>query len=397
MRASSSLIGGVTRGVKGRQLAALASLSPCPLEKTPLSPGDDLVSIHSSSDESGTDEPPPIPKNPPSSPITVDLTNILPSSQASIARTGTYVQLIGAHAVRSHSWNVFFLYFLEARLLPFHLINSPVYEPNLKYHFQMRLPFPSWRGKPPFSTAKLKVLRSRMRASAVSDVPDLLSTTLLALKESADAFPPLKSAVGGVLAVCNIAQRAKHAKSDARDVALRTQAILDVIADAVPDASAISAPMLQSIERFTVLLDEISCLMEEVALSSGISRVVHLNRNGRTLQDIKARLDDAYRDFLAASALRVEAQHTQTQTVVQQIQVQQTQLAGQHAQIHIDVGKVAASTDTLAHDVSSVLFFFRIVVFFGLPLKPNGHSPAKPVGGNEPGGPYPALHPTIVA
>jgi hypothetical protein len=46
-------------------------------------------------------------------------------------------------------------------------------------------------------------------------------------------------------------QRAKNSKSDARDIAHRTQEILDVVVDAVPDPTVISAPMLQSIERFT--------------------------------------------------------------------------------------------------------------------------------------------------
>jgi hypothetical protein len=94
-----------------------------------------------------------------------------------------------------------------------------------------------------------------------------------ALKESADTFPPLKSAVSGVVALFEIAevggclhlaatpkhadiatrtpQRAKHAKSDAHAIALRTKEILDVVADAVPDGSAIPAPMAQSIQRFT--------------------------------------------------------------------------------------------------------------------------------------------------
>jgi hypothetical protein len=41
--------------------------------------------------------------------------------------------------------------------------------------------------------------------------------------------------------------------------------------------------------------------MEEMALS-GISRIVHLNRNEKVLQRIKARLESAYRDFLVGLA-----------------------------------------------------------------------------------------------
>ncbi|KAF7343303.1 hypothetical protein MVEN_01762600 [Mycena venus] len=190
----------------------------------------------------------------------------------------------------------------------------------------MWLSFPSRGRKPSAPTVKLK---SSLFHNTLSAVPDVVSTALLALKESADAYPPLKSAVGGVLALRDIAQRAKHSKSDARDIAQRTEEILDVIADAVPDPSAILTPMLQSIERFTVysliptcisntsmefislprrLLDDISAAMEPIALSGSVSRVVHLNRNERVIRDIKARLDDAYRDFLAACTLRVEAQ-----------------------------------------------------------------------------------------
>jgi hypothetical protein len=38
--------------------------------------------------------------------------------------------------------------------------------------------------------------------------------------------------------------------------------------------------------------------MEVITLTGGFSRLMHLNRNEQTLQGIKARLDDAYRDFL---------------------------------------------------------------------------------------------------
>jgi len=174
---------------------------------------------------------------------------------------------------------------------------------------------------------------------------------MLALKESADAFPPLKSAVGGAIAICDIAERAKHSKSDARAVALRTKEIMDLVADAVPDGYNISPPMLLSIQRFSVLLDEIRCSMEVIALTGGISRVVHLNRNERLLLRIKTRLDDAYRDFLAASTLRLEVQQTE-------LAIQQAQFAMQQAQSNLD----------LKTKTTQLLFYARVTTFFGRPL-----------------------------
>ncbi|KAJ7474047.1 hypothetical protein FB451DRAFT_283891 [Mycena latifolia] len=163
---------------------------------------------------------------------------------------------------------------------------------NLCEHFSqeafMRFPFASG--------AKLK---PKVRHPSLSTTrSDVLRTSLAALKESADGFPPLKSAVGGVVAIWDVAEGAKRSKADARDIAQRTEAILYVVADAIPDGSVIATPMLQSIERFTILLDEINGTMQQIAHAKTLSRVCHLNRNARTLADMRSRLDDAYRDFI---------------------------------------------------------------------------------------------------
>ncbi|KAJ7918532.1 hypothetical protein B0H13DRAFT_2321279 [Mycena leptocephala] len=209
-----------------------------------------------------------------------------------------------------------------------------------------------------FPRAKLKF--GPARSNLKSALPDVLWTSLRALNESSDAFPILKSAVGAVVSICDIAQRAKHSKSDACDIALRTKEILDVVADAVPDPLAISPPMLQSIMRFTNLLDEIRPRLEAIALTTVILRVVYLNRNEHTLQDIKAQLDDAYRDLVAASTLRVEVQQTQ-------LSVQQTELSVQQAQTQLEVGKIVQATEPLAPDLSRLLFYSQFTVFLASP------------------------------
>ncbi|KAJ7664980.1 hypothetical protein B0H17DRAFT_1184583 [Mycena rosella] len=204
----------------------------------------------------------------------------------------------------------------------------------------MRFAFPSRAKKrrgpkptPVSSSPKLQLCRDSTLVAG-----DLLWTSLLALKESADAFPPLKSAMAGVVAICEIAERAKHSKADTREIAERTKGILDVIAEAVPNPSVIPAPMLQSIEQFTALLDEIRCSMEAITLTGGLMRrLAHLNRNERALQEIKVVLEDAYRDFVAASALRLEVQQAH-------LAVQQTQLALKQAQTYIELEKVSAVT-----------------------------------------------------
>ncbi|KAF8216968.1 hypothetical protein K438DRAFT_1798096 [Mycena galopus ATCC 62051] len=216
----------------------------------------------------------------------------------------------------------------------------------------MKFLFPSRaRLKTSPTTAKLT---ASLLSRTSSTLPDILWTSVVALKESADAFPPLKSVVGGVIALCDIAERAKHSRAGARAIAYRTKEILDIIADAVPDASEISPSMLLSIERFALLLEEIKGSMEVIVFASGVSRVFHLNRDERVVQDIKTRLDEAYRDFLVSSTLRQE--------------VQQTALAVQQKEMHLKLKMVSATTSNLALDFQRLLLYARHTVLFGRPL-----------------------------
>ncbi|KAJ7724764.1 hypothetical protein B0H16DRAFT_1472172 [Mycena metata] len=201
----------------------------------------------------------------------------------------------------------------------------------------MWLPFLSWVRKPraPSPTVKVKVKSSSSR------VADILSTSLIALKESADAFPVLKGAVGGVLALWDIArrgvvrlkdfQRSKHSKGQARDIAHRAETILGVIADAVPDGSVIPPPMIGRIERFTE-----------------VSRIAHLNRNESTLLNIRSQLGNALYFAFAASALSVEAEQAriasqQAEFALQHAR-QQKRLTRQQAHTHFAVRKAVATT-----------------------------------------------------
>ncbi|KAJ7745332.1 hypothetical protein B0H16DRAFT_1558515 [Mycena metata] len=218
------------------------------------------------------------------------------------------------------------------------------------------------------SRARLKHLPKGGRLKLPSSpktklLSDVLWTSMVALKESADAFPPLKSAVCGTMALWDIAKRAKHSKADACAIALRAQEILHLIADAVPDASAIPEPMLRSITRFTVydilplnksprltflrsLLDDIGCSMQLISDTPTVTRLMHLNRNEQMLQRIRTQLDEAQRDFDTASNLRIE--------------VQQAQLALKHSETDLEIKGLFQTANT-------VLRHTRFIVFLAVP------------------------------
>ncbi|KAJ6527333.1 hypothetical protein DFH09DRAFT_1371420 [Mycena vulgaris] len=239
-----------------------------------------------------------------------------------------------------------------------------------------RLPFSAGRASSlaPYSASSWAVYApalppSRARLKVPNPLPDVSWTSLLALKESADAFPPLKAAVGGVIAICDIAERTRNSGHDARAIALRVIEIMEVIADAVPNGSDISPPMSDSIFEFSSLLREIAYVLEDISGASTMSRFVNLNRNERLLKGIKGQLDEAYRDFLAASTLRLEVRQAQLasrqmQLAIQQEQfaIQQKQFAVQQAQSHVELQNVSFAT-------ARILFYSRLITFFGRPLR----------------------------
>jgi len=126
------------------------------------------------------------------------------------------------------------------------------------------------------------------------------------VKESTDVFPPLKSAVGGVLAVWDLADRVSEFDENAKALARRAVGIFDVIYTAVGGASAISPGMLQDILKFEELLREISTAMEALLELGPFRRVLYLRKHESQLARFASRLDAASEAFKIGSSTRVE-------------------------------------------------------------------------------------------
>jgi len=108
---------------------------------------------------------------------------------------------------------------------------------------------------------------------------------LTALKESSDTFPPLKSAVAGVIHIWELYRKVKSNRKECLKLAFRLQEILDKIADATPDASQIPPDLLDRIERFTRTLDDIGVFMETLCHRHALTRLVRHKEDEAMLCD----------------------------------------------------------------------------------------------------------------
>ncbi|KAJ6577776.1 hypothetical protein B0H19DRAFT_1121340 [Mycena capillaripes] len=161
---------------------------------------------------------------------------------------------------------------------------------NLKLKWSIRLPPDKW--KPRIN-----------RGSAAAACSDIAFTSLTALRESADAFPPLKSAVGGVLALWNTAEKGPNSLSR------RAYEVLEAFTDAVPDPANIHPSMLVSIQRFDDVLREARDAMVPLTKRRRfMSSTLSLNRDEATLELFNRRLDESFQNFTIAGLTRVETQ-----------------------------------------------------------------------------------------
>ncbi|THU75406.1 hypothetical protein K435DRAFT_846928 [Dendrothele bispora CBS 962.96] len=134
------------------------------------------------------------------------------------------------------------------------------------------------RGKKPRTkkpTRTLKTLRI-FRAFPVASVADISTTTLRVIDRASDAFPPLKSTVGGILALLDVTQRANASKARAQHL---KREISDILQNVSSD-SDISTD-LQSLRDKLPQLDVIY-------KQSFFKRFFNLNRNQEFLSTLEA-------------------------------------------------------------------------------------------------------------
>ncbi|KAJ7788639.1 hypothetical protein B0H13DRAFT_2174339, partial [Mycena leptocephala] len=120
---------------------------------------------------------------------------------------------------------------------------------------------------------------------------DAIRTSLEIVQQSADACPPLKSAVGAVIALCDLADRIATSDANAEALTWRAFTILETIHNAIDSNKPVPPHLLRSIEQFEQLLIEIRTAMEVLANENRVLHVLRLRRNESKLAKFTARLD----------------------------------------------------------------------------------------------------------
>ncbi|KAJ7362809.1 hypothetical protein DFH08DRAFT_326926 [Mycena albidolilacea] len=130
---------------------------------------------------------------------------------------------------------------------------------------------------------------------------DAVRTSLEVVLSSADICPPLKSAVGGVIALCNIAERAAACDENAEILIWRAVAILDTMYQSIDTNAPIPSHLLNGMVQFEQLILEIRLAMKVMLKRKRVLSVLHLRRSESQLAKFTARLDSVAEVFTIGS------------------------------------------------------------------------------------------------
>ncbi|KZV71067.1 hypothetical protein PENSPDRAFT_684935 [Peniophora sp. CONT] len=131
-------------------------------------------------------------------------------------------------------------------------------------------------------------------------VRDALLLNLEALAQSADAFPPLKSAVGGLLFIARQLELVSSNKAAILEFYARIDSVAASLVRAVPDVT-----MLSSVARIAIhaLMEDIHSLcaeVEVVASERPLLRFIRAQQTRGRLEGFTRRLDEAHASFIVS-------------------------------------------------------------------------------------------------
>ncbi|KAJ7606654.1 hypothetical protein FB45DRAFT_949578 [Roridomyces roridus] len=140
--------------------------------------------------------------------------------------------------------------------------------------------------------------RIRSTRKTSSDALDAAKVTLRAIQASADAFPPLKSAVSGVLVVLELTENVRSNKKGCKHIATRAAQLVQDIWSQTKDLDIVLPnEVKESIRKIRRLLKEIKAFLEELNKENLFQRLARQERNKIRIDEYGRLLDEAMMHF----------------------------------------------------------------------------------------------------
>ncbi|KZV62028.1 hypothetical protein PENSPDRAFT_758998 [Peniophora sp. CONT] len=138
-----------------------------------------------------------------------------------------------------------------------------------------------------------KLAHSRHQSNRRELTKDALLLVLEALVQSADAFPPLKSVVGGLLFFVTQVEMVSSNKEDVQRIYAQIDAMAASLVAAIPDATELSPAAKHAIRALADDVQAVCVDMRTIARQRRLVRFLRAKRNRAQLQGLLKQLEDS--------------------------------------------------------------------------------------------------------
>ncbi|VDB96256.1 unnamed protein product [Peniophora sp. CBMAI 1063] len=142
------------------------------------------------------------------------------------------------------------------------------------------------------------------------DIKEALLFGLEGLSQSADAFPPLKSAVGGLLFIVNQIELVSNNKNQIREIYAQIDGYAASLELAVPDVTALSPAGKNAICAFAAIIQAVRRDLDSLVQEKCSWRFLRAKRHSARLQAILRQLDQADASFTRTMLASTDVQNT---------------------------------------------------------------------------------------
>jgi len=149
---------------------------------------------------------------------------------------------------------------------------------------------------------------SSPRASNSEKMEQIASALIIALRllrDSADAFPPLKSVASGLMHLVDLSKELKGNREESMRLLERSKRLTSVLTS-IPDIARASDELRLEIVLLSSVLDEIVLEMKELGESKSFSRFIYLDKHRDRVRVLRERLDEAVWSFETGCIVRTE-------------------------------------------------------------------------------------------
>ncbi|VDB96264.1 unnamed protein product [Peniophora sp. CBMAI 1063] len=139
---------------------------------------------------------------------------------------------------------------------------------------------------------------------------DTLLFGLQVLAESADAFPPLKSLVGGLLSIAGQVELLGSNKSQINEIYAELDAFTTTLARGIPDTNTPSAALKSACQSLAQEVEAICTSMNSIARQRLYRSFLRAKGHSRELQSLARRLNLAHNAFRTTLLISMELKTT---------------------------------------------------------------------------------------